>query len=337
LKLQVAASQLIEKGANISRSATRAGDYNICMRRLLSIAVLGAAALLLSPAQAQVRGGMMGGRGGGIAAPRGGGIAAPRMSPGFRSGPAMGVRTFAPPGRVFVGRPGVPSRGFIPGVSSRRFITSPRFAPSGRTIRSFSFGRLQHDIIFSNDCFFFPCFNGFFHHRHHFFFGNSFFFGNPFFFGGGFGFGSPFFGAPFLTASYIPGFDYPYNYPPPQPQPVAAEPTTSAADIELAREVQRLSDEIEDLREEQSRAREPRPPLTPGGSLSAMPAAVSTTFVFSDGRRITAQNYAIAGETLWIVNENVAKKYSLADLDRAATEQVNAANGVEVHLPPPKK
>jgi len=280
------------------------------MRRLLSLAVIGAAALLLAPAQAQIRGGMVGGRGGGIAAPR--------VSPGFRTGPAMGVRTFAPPGRVFVNRPGVAPRGLVRG---------PQFAPSGRRVVTFSFGRLRRDAFFSSDCFVFPCFNGFRHHRH-------FLFGNPFFFGAGFGFGSPFFGAPFLTASYIPGFsDY---YPPPPPQPVAAEAPASAADIELAREVQRLSDEIEDLREEQSRASAPRQPLTPGASLSAMPPAVSTTFVFRDGRRITAQNYALAGETLWIVNENVAKKYSLTDLDRAATEQVNAANGVELHLPAPK-
>jgi hypothetical protein len=317
-----------ENPANISHSAACAGDYNILMRRLLSIAVIGAAALLVPSAQAQVRGGMVGGRGGGIAAPR--------ISPGFRSGPAMGVRTFAPPGRVFVGRPGIPSRGFIPGrVSSRGFMTSPRFSPSGRTIRSFSFGRLRHDIVFSNDCFFFPCFGfGGFHHRRHFL-------GNQFFFGAGFGFGSPFFGSPFFGTpfvSYIPGFDYPYSYyPPPAQEPVAAEAPTSATDIELVREVQRLSDEVEDLREEQSRAREPRQPLTPGSSLSAMPPAVATSFVFRDGRRLTAQNYAIAGETLWIVNENVAKKYSMSDLDRAATEQVNAANGVEVHLPAPKQ
>lgn len=303
------------------------------MRRLLSIAVIGAAALLVPSAQGQMRGGMMGGRGGGIAAPRV--SPGPRMSPGFRSGPAMGVRTFAPPGRVFIGRPGVPTRGFGPGISSRGFVTSRRFVSSGRSIRTFG---SRHAVIFSNDCFFFPCFNGFFHHHH-----NHFFFGNPFFFGAGFGFGSPFFGSGFFGnpfwSSYIPGFDYPYNYypPPAQQQPVAAEAPTSGADIELAREVQRLSDEIEDLREEQSRAREPRQPLTPGSSLSAMPPAVATTFVFRDGRRVTAQNYAIAGETLWIVNENVAKKHSLADLDRAATEQVNAANGVEVHLPAPKQ
>lgn len=247
----------------------------------------------------------------------GGGIASPRISPGFRSGPAMGVRTFAPPGRVFVGRPGVTSRGFI---------TTPQFAPPGRRIVTFSFGRLRHDIFFSNDCFVFPC-----HHR---FFGDPFFFGNPFFFGGAFG--SPFFGPSFVPL-YVPGFSSDYYQPPP-PQPVVVETGTSGNDVQLAMQIQRLSDEIADLRGEQALQRMQSRPAPPAGtSMSAVPPAASTTFVFRDGRRVSAQNYAITGQTLWILSEHTAKKFSLADLDRAATEQVNAASGVELHLPGPAK
>jgi hypothetical protein len=71
--------------------------------------------------------------------------------------------------------------------------------------------------------------------------------------------------------------------------------------------------------------------------MSAVSPAASTTFVFRDGRRVTAENYAIAGQTLWILNEHTAKKFAMSDLDQAATEQVNAANGVELHLPQPAK
>lgn len=303
------------------------------MRRLLTVSVLGAAALLIPSAQGQMRG--IGGRGGGISAPRvSSGF---RSGPSFRSGPAMGVRTFAPPGGVRRFAP--PGRVFVnrPGISSRGFITSPQFVPPGRTVRTFSFARLQHDIFFSNGCFGFPCHFGFFHHHHHGFFPNSFFFGgafgNPFFFGGGFG--TPFFGAPFLTGSYIPGFDY--YPPPPEPQPVAVESPTSASDVQLAMQIQRLSDEIADLRGEQALQRMQNRPAPPGTSMSVVPPAASTTFVFRDGSRVTAQNYAITGQTLWVLSEHAAKKFPLANLDRAATEQVNAASGVELHLPEPAK
>jgi hypothetical protein len=141
-----------------------------------------------------------------------------------------------------------------------------------------------------------------------------------------------------VTASYIPGFDYPYDYyQQPQQQPVAVQ-SDNTAETQLAMEVQRLSDEISDLRGEQAlQAMRNQPAPPPGTSMSAVSPAAATTFVFHDGRRVTAANYAITGQTLWILNEHTAKKFAISDLDQAATEQVNAANGVEVHLPQPAK
>jgi hypothetical protein len=237
-------------------------------------------------------------------------------------------RGFARPGRVFVGRPGVAPRGMI---SGRRFpVSTSRFTFNSRLARG-------HRIFFPN-CVGAPCFPG----RRHRFFRNSFFFGsNPFLFGSPF-FGSPFFGSPFFspfgTVGYIPGFDYPYDYDnyPQQQQPVVVQ-SDNGADNQLAVEVQRLSDEIADLRGEQAMQRiQNRPAPAPGTSMSVVPPAPSTTFVFHDGRRLTAQNYAITGQTLWILNEHTAQKFSLSDLDRAATEQTNAAAGVELHLPEAK-
>jgi hypothetical protein len=197
--------------------------------------------------------------------------------------------------------------------------------------------------IFFPNCVGSPCFP--FHHRHHFFFNSFFgnpFFGNPFLFGSPF-FGNPFFGSPFFspfaTVSYIPGFDYPYDYYnyPPQQQPVATQ-SDNGSNVQLAMAVQQLSDEIADLRGEQAMQRmQNRPAPAPGTSMSVVPPAPSTTFVFRDGRRLTAQNYAISGQTLWILSERAAQKFPLSDLDRAATEQVNAAAGVELHLPEPAK
>jgi hypothetical protein len=56
-------------------------------------------------------------------------------------------------------------------------------------------------------------------------------------------------------------------------------------------------------------------------------------FVFRDGRRVSAKNYAIAGQTLWVLDEHNARKYQVSDLDRDATEQANAPNGIELRLP----
>ena len=114
----------------------------------------------------------------------------------------------------------------------------------------------------------------------------------------------------------------------------------NSANVQLAAEVQRLSDEVEDLRNEESRARtENRPTANPNASLTPNSPALAAIFIFQDGRRISVQNYAIAGQTLWIFNEQTARKMSLADLDTSTTEQANAANGVDIHFPaaPAKK
>jgi hypothetical protein len=105
-------------------------------------------------------------------------------------------------------------------------------------------------------------------------------------------------------------------------------------DVQLSADVQRLSDEVEELRsEEHRRYAEDRAAAGSGASLSAKNPAVATVFIFHDGHRISAQSYAITGQTLWIFDEHAARKYQLADLDASATEQANAANGVEFHVP----
>jgi hypothetical protein len=309
-------------------SAACQWDYNnIVMRRLLSLTALGLASLLPLTLHAQ-RG--MGGRG------FGGGSG--RASSGFRSSAPAGPRGFSGGMRGFSGSPrgfsGGP-RGFAPapgGFNSRPFAPgSRRFAPARSNVafHTFSPGRRT----------FFPGrtagFNRF-HHRFH----NGFFFRDRFFTRGCFGCFSPFFfdSGFFLGAPYYSGFspdyygyDYGYGYgAPPPPQPVVVN-SDNGANVELATQVQHLSDEIEDLRNEERR--ESRPAANSGGSISAREPAATTTFVFRDGRRISTQNYALAGQTLWIFTEHTAHKYSLTELDAAATEQANAANGVDFHLP----
>jgi hypothetical protein len=169
--------------------------------------------------------------------------------------------------------------------------------------------------------------NGRFHNAH--FRGNRFFFHNCI--------GFPCRNRFFLSNA---GLIYPFGYPffdpfysdlysqPEPPQQVVSNDNGSNA--QLAMEVQRLSDQVEELRNQQERQ---APPPPQHAQITVIPPAESTAFIFRDGHRITAQNYAVVGDTLWVLSEHTAKKVSLANLDKAATEQANAANGIDLRLP----
>jgi hypothetical protein len=285
------------------------------MKRLASLVVLGTAALLLSPSLYAQRG--MSGRGSGGGSFHSGG--------GFRSGPSGGFRSGGPSG--FSSAP----RGFRsgPGFSTFGPVARPggfsHFAPSNRAFGSRPFVSGNH--VFVNRPF------GFRHFHNHFgFFNGCFGCASPFFFGGGLFLGAPFF-------PYYPGFYGDYygdgygGYGPPAQQPVVVN-SDNGNSAQLAAQVQQLTDEVSDLRSEENRRYyDDRARASSGATLSAKESAVSTIFVFNDGHRISAKSYAIAGQTLWIFSEQSAHKYQLAELDASATEQVNAANGVEFHVP----
>lgn len=283
------------------------------MKRL-AFAILGTAALLLSSSLYAQRG--MSGRGGGFsggAGFRSGGSGGFRSAPsGFRSAPS-GFRS-APGG--FRSGPGV--RTFSPartgGLSA--------FAPTHTFSRPFVPG--HHNFVGFN--------RGFrFHHFHHNHFG---------FFDACLGCFSPFFGAglfwgaPFYPSYY--GDYYPDYYGAPAAQPVVVN-SDNGNSVALAAEVQRLTDEVGDLRDEENRRyyEDRARAANSGASMTAKEPAAATVFVFRDGRRLSAQSYAIAGQTLWIFDEHAARKYQISDLDAASTEKANAANGVEFHVPAP--
>lgn len=287
------------------------------MKRLTSLVVLGTAALLISPSLYAQRG--MSGRGGGGGSFHGSGGFRSAPSGGFRSAGPMGVRS-APGG--FRSAPGF--RSFGPVARPGGFSS---FAPSNRAFSSRTFVSNRH--VFINRPFGFRRF-----HNRFGFFNGCFGCASPFFFGGGLFLGAPFF-------PYYPGFygDYygdNYGYGPPASQPVVVN-SDNGNSAELAAEVQQLTDEVSDLRDENRRYYEDRDKASSGATLSAKEPAVATVFVFRDGHRISAKNYAIAGQTLWIFSEQAARKYQISDLDASATEQVNAANGVEFHVPAPKQ
>jgi hypothetical protein len=59
----------------------------------------------------------------------------------------------------------------------------------------------------------------------------------------------------------------------------------------------------------------------------------ATALVFRDQHVEEVRNYAIAGGTLWVLNEQAAKKIPLTQLDLVATAKMNDDRGVDFQVP----
>ncbi|SRR6266567_1123557 len=207
--------------------------------------------------------------------------------------------------RISIGSPVRPAQPHSNGfgvMSPARFVRRSGFiGPVGfRRHRRFN-------IFFRNACFNDPFLGPFFCRQ--FFFRNRFFFAQP---------------------VYLP---YPVYATSPYHQ-VAEQTSASVSDQEtdLAREVDRLKDEIARLREEE-RSREEARHTAPQPRPAVEEKTTTTVLVFRDGRRSEIQNYAIVGQTLWVLTEQRAHKVSISDLDVEATGKLNANRGVEFRTP----
>ena len=92
--------------------------------------------------------------------------------------------------------------------------------------------------------------------------------------------------------------------------------------------IDRLESEVDRLREERE-ARESK------SSNAAPPKTVAppTELVFRDKHTEEVQNYAIVGQTFWILNAEKARKFPIAQLDIPATQKANEDRGVDFQLP----
>ena len=109
-----------------------------------------------------------------------------------------------------------------------------------------------------------------------------------------------------------------------------AAPAVSQNEVDLAYQVGRLSEEIQELRQQQAVSSYTQPvPQTQAAPQQRSP----TVLVFRDGRRMEIQNYAIVGQTLWVFDERAATKISISDLDLDATQQENRSRGLRFPLP----
>ena len=126
---------------------------------------------------------------------------------------------------------------------------------------------------------------------------------------------SPYVGSAYSEPAYVP--------------PAAAAPVVNQREVDLAYQVGRLSEEIEQLRQQQN-VRSSPPPQT---QVATERPRILTVLVFRDGHRIEIQNYAMVGQTLWVFDEKAAEKISINDLDLDATWKENRERGVRFPLP----
>jgi len=104
----------------------------------------------------------------------------------------------------------------------------------------------------------------------------------------------------------------------------------SSAYLENSREqaeIDRLENEIDRLREERP-ARESNAPQA-----HSKTEPEPTQLVFRDKHTEEVQNYAIVGQTFWILNAQKARKIPIAELDIPATQKANNDRGVDFQLP----
>ena len=98
--------------------------------------------------------------------------------------------------------------------------------------------------------------------------------------------------------------------------------------------IDELGQEVERLREQQEQARMAAysPPQVAQPQTRPDPGR-PTILVFRDRHTQEVNNYAIVGQTLWLFNEQRARKIPLSELDVPATTARNDERGIEFRLP----
>ena len=220
---------------------------------------------------------------------------------GFHGGPTSTFNAHpavARPGSAFVGRPVAP------------FVDSPVMPFTGGIVTPFVGRRVTPPVITTPSPFAFGS-RRVFRSRPEFF--------APAF-GYGYGYYSPYWPAPIVGE---PAYSQPAYVVPPQ------TPAVSQTEADLSYQVGRLSQEIKDLRQQQLQAQRPAQLAPPEPSIPVL-------LIFHDGHQLEIQNYAIIGQTLWVLDERNRTKIPLSDLDLSATERENRARGVRFSAPSTK-
>lgn len=163
-----------------------------------------------------------------------------------------------------------------------------------------------------------------------------------------------YYGYPYAAYSYSPyyyAYPYPYTYYASPSYPVVVSSDSDSgyqARQQLSQDVNDLKSEVRDLRDTNDQLRYelnkratpqqpqqsyayPRPPVNQ--PVPQETEAPPTVLVFKDGRQIEASNYAVVGQTLWVLNSQQAQKYPLSQLDVEQSRKLNAERGLEFTVP----
>ena len=104
----------------------------------------------------------------------------------------------------------------------------------------------------------------------------------------------------------------------------AYSPVPYRDDSGVRRDLDQLNGKIDRLQADVEARNRPKPEQEP-----------ATALVFRDQHVEEVHNYAIAGGTLWVLNDTAAKKIPLAQLDIPATVKMNDDRGVDFQVPGP--
>ena len=163
------------------------------------------------------------------------------------------------------------------------------------------------------------------------------------------GFRRPFFGPTFHHQFFYSSFPFGYGYSgyysvydgngnyPSDPYAASAYAMMNSLN-ERDRELQQ---QLEDLREDVARLTGVIKSGYPTGSAAPAPSrqplrpesATPTILMFRDGTKQEVENYAIVGQTVWLFNEQRARKVPLSSIDLDATAKVNDEHGLSFQAP----